>query len=205
MNTAPTTDADPDRGLVLACQDALREGRTAPFDELYELYHVRVYRQCLRKLRNECDAHDACQDAFHHVLLGLSTFQHHARFGAWLRNVVRNCCRDLLRRRLARRPHWLVRGVDAELEPADTSAESPATSLAEGEIRDRVAQSIARLSPPLRAVVALRYFAQCSYEEIALRLEISEGTVKSRLFRAHAALEYVLATRLDPDDLRGVA
>ena len=57
MQQAPS-DADPDLGLVLACQDALREGRTAPFEELYELYRVRVYRQCLRVLRNECDAHD---------------------------------------------------------------------------------------------------------------------------------------------------
>jgi RNA polymerase sigma-70 factor, ECF subfamily len=209
MTKDPTSDVDPDRGLVLACQDALREGRTAPFDELYTLYHARVYRQCLRFLHNDFDANDACQDAFQRVMLRIATFDHDGHFAGWLGNVARNCCRDLLRRsRKAQRHGWMPAsaGLDAVEEPGGVAVmDTPAATFSRQELRARLEQCIARLSPRLRVVIALRYFAQCSYEELALRLGISMGTVKSRLSRAHAILEYHLARHLDPDEQRGVA
>lgn len=208
MTNDPIGDVDPDRTLVLECQQAVREGRSAPFDELYSLYHTRVYRQCLRFLRNDFDARDACQDVFQRVMLRIATFEHDGHFASWLGNVARNCCRDLLRRsRKAQRHGWSParRGLEA-IEVAGVAVmDTPASALSRHELNGRLEQCVARLSPPLRAVVALRYFAQCSYVEIALRLDLSMGTVKSRLSRAHAILERALAARLDPDERRGVA
>jgi RNA polymerase sigma-70 factor (ECF subfamily) len=208
MTKDATSDVDPDRGLVLACQEALRAGHTAPFDELYALYRARVYRQCLRFLRNDFDANDACQDAFQRVMRHIATFDHDGPFARWLGNVTRNCCRDLLRRsRRAQRNGWTPAsaGLAAVEETGVAVMDSPAAALSRHELRRRLEQSIDRLTPPLRAVVVMRYFAQCSYGEIARRLGLSMGTVKSRLSRAHATLADDLARRLDPEELRGVA
>lgn len=56
--------------------------------------------------------------------------------------------------------------------------------------------AIARLSPKLRAILVLRYLEGLSYDEIAETLEVQLGTVKSRLARAHLAIEQVLAGKV---------
>jgi len=192
---------DPDRSLVSDCQEALREGRTPPFRELCERHYARVYRQCLRVLGNECDAHDACQDTFHCLLLRIAGFQHRSRFTSWLHRVTFNCCRELRRSRQHQLNTRSSSGA-RQAEAASVSAseeDSPAAWLCRRERETQVERAIARLSPPLRSVVVPRYFAHCSYEDIGARLGISVGTVKSRLFRAHDALKDELSRRIDRD------
>ena len=205
MKDATDPHADPDRGLVLACQDALRAGRTPPFAELCERHYERVYRRCVRVLGNEFDARDASQETFHAVLRKIASFQHRARFTTWLRNVTLNCCRDVARSRYQRTLSASVSSADQD-EAARTSdhvEEGPATRCSRLELEALVEQSIARLSPTLRKVVETRYFAHCSYEDIAGRLGIALGTVKSRLSRAHEILKDSLAGRIDVDELAG--
>ena len=204
MKDATDPEADPDRGLVLACQDALREGRTPPFEELYERHHARVYRLCRRMLGNEFDAHDACQDTFFCVMRSLPAFERRSQFTSWLHNVTRNCCRELSRRSHRGRPSgWSLSRMALEVDTCarDPGEDSPLARISRCELQAFVEQSLACLSPILRSVVVPRYFGHCSYEEIAVRLGLSLGTVKSRLFRAHEALEYELARRLDLEEL----
>jgi RNA polymerase sigma-70 factor (ECF subfamily) len=66
---------------------------------------------------------------------------------------------------------------------------------------DQVQEAISQLSPKLRAILALRYLEQMSYEELAATLELSMGTVKSRLARAHLALEHVVRSRFPHLDI----
>lgn len=197
-------EVDPDRDLVLACQDALRAGRTPPFEELYARHHARVYRQCRRFLGNDPDARDACQDTFVRVLSKLPGFQRRGRFAGWLHHVARNCCRELARGSLrARRGGGIRSGTEREVAARrnDPVEDSPEAGLFRCELQALVERSLARLSPVLRSVVVPRYFEPCSYEEIAARLGISIGTVKSRLFHAHEALEHELARNPDLDEL----
>jgi RNA polymerase sigma-70 factor (ECF subfamily) len=72
----------------------------------------------------------------------------------------------------------------------------PAAEAERKESERRVRDALDRLSPKLRAVVALRYFENLSYEDLAEVLQMSIGTVKSRLNRAHAALERALGPYL---------
>ena len=193
---------DPDRELVLACQDALRQGRNPPFDELCERHYARVFRHCLCLLGHESDARDACQDTFHCVLRRLPTFAHRSRFTAWLGHVTFNCCRELRRaRHRSMRSRGLAEDAGASRRVDGGAEESPAARLSRHEFEALVAEAIAHLSPVLRSVVQSRYFAHCSYEDIAALLEISEGTVKSRLSRAHECLKDELSRRLQPEEM----
>src|SRR6185503_11808697 len=145
------------------------------------------------------------QDTFFCVMRSLPAFQRRSQFTSWLHNVTRNCCHELARRsRRVRLGGWSLSRTALEVGTlADDPAEdSPEARIAGCELRALVEQALARLSPVLRAVVVPRYFAHCSYEEIAARLGLSLGTVKSRLFRAHEVLACELARRLDLEELR---
>lgn len=197
-----TEPADPDRSLVLACQDALLDGRSPPFRELYERHHARVYRQCLRILGNEPDARDASQDTFHCVMRRLPSFQYRSRFTSWLHTLTLNCCRDLRRARHRWIRSWSFddANLEAALRAREREQESPTAEISRRELETLVERCIACLSPTLRSVVVPRYLARCSYVEIAVQLGISVGTVKSRLFRAHAILRDELSRRLEHEE-----
>ncbi|MHC5066279.1 MAG: RNA polymerase sigma factor, partial [Planctomycetota bacterium] len=83
------------------------------------------------------------------------------------------------------------------IEPLDQEA-SPVERAQVSELGEHIHDSLQRLSPKLRAILVLRYLESLSYEELAQTLEISMGTVKSRLARAHIALEKVLKGTLTP-------
>ena len=88
-----------------------------------------------------------------------------------------------------------AKGVRAEI--ADERVEQPLSTASRHELEDEIQQAILRLSPKMRAITVLRYIESLSYEEIADTLQISIGTVKSRLSRAHQALDRELTPVLD--------
>ena len=88
------------------------------------------------------------------------------------------------------------------VEPVDERAESPIEAAATVELEAEVQSAITRLSPKMRAITVLRYMQGLSYEEISISLGISLGTVKSRLARAHQALDRELTPLLDRHGLR---
>jgi RNA polymerase sigma-70 factor (ECF subfamily) len=203
MRNATDFSVDPDHELVLACQEALRTGRKGPFEKLYERHYARVYRQCLGALGNESDARDAAQDTFHRVLRRLLSYQQRARFTSWLHRVTFNCCRELRRSRHQRlqRQDLALAEPGAKSEPAATPEDAPEVGLWQRDLEQLVEDALVRLSPGLRAVVEARYFMPCSYQQVAARLGVSVGTVKSRLFRAHALLKDELERRLEREEL----
>ena len=134
-------------------------------------------------LGNREDAEDAIQDALLKAHRGLARYDRSRGFKAWWFAIVRNCSRDLQRGR-ARRPSSMA--VDAAGLPAGDQSAWEAS-----ERRDMLRSSIAQLSPAHREIIQLRYFGDCSYQEIATALEIPVGTVMSRLHAARRALAMI--------------
>lgn len=87
----------------------------------------------------------------------------------------------------------------------DDQGERPADSASRHELEDEIQAAITRLSPKLSGITALRYSEGLSYEQISEVLEIAIGTVKSRLARAHDALERELTPVLDRHGLGGLS
>jgi RNA polymerase sigma-70 factor (ECF subfamily) len=199
---------DPDRELILRCQAAAPSGLEGCFRELYDAYKDRVYNVCYRITGNANDALDAAQDTFGILFRKVEGFRFQSKFSSWVYRIAVNASIDLKRRAANRRLPSLdqmtqIRGEDSpRLEPADEAALSPIESAATEELELEVQAAITRLSPKMRGITVLRYMQGLSYEEISVSLGISLGTVKSRLARAHQALDRELTPLLDRHGLR---
>lgn len=187
---------DSDRDLVLRCQRAGSEEFEEAFGVLYRKYKDRVFSLAYRVTGNSNDALDAAQEAFVLLYQNISSFQFDSKFSSWLYRLVTNASIDHLRRSRSRRRPPTLRleaGPTAEAHAlADTSVPDPRKALENEEWASQIHASIQKLSPKLRVITVLRYQQNLSYEELAETLEISLGTVKSRLARAHVALAELL-------------
>lgn len=194
---------DPDRDLVLACQETRPSGFEGAFRELYELYKDRVYNVCYRITGNPTDALDASQETFGILFRKVHVFRFESRFSSWVYRIAVNAAIDLKRRASSRRPASLdsLRAGESEddhgLELSDERSEAPQAAASRRELLDEIQLAITRLSPKMRAITVLRYLEALSYEEISESLGVSLGTVKSRLSRAHDALDRELTPVLD--------
>lgn len=180
-------------GLIERC----RAGDQQAFDELVTRYERRVYSLAFRMTGNVEDANDLAQEAFVRVFTALPGFKGESSFSTWLYRIVTNVCLDELRRRgrqavvsidqpVLREDGALVR------QTADPNG-GPLDRLERTEVRQAVQLGISMLQPDHRAVLILRDLQGLSYEEIAVALGCSLGTVKSRLNRSRLALRDRLA------------
>lgn len=190
---------DPDAELIAACRQPDDEGFERAFEALFAKYRDRVYAIAFRVTGSSVDALDVVQDSFALVFRKLSGFRGGALFSTWLFRVVVNCSIDQ-RRRIHPRALGGAPVSDSEADPVD-DAPDPRDRAATRELGDQVQAAISQLSPKLRVVLALRYLEEMSYDELSATLGLSLGTVKSRLARAHLALENVVRTRFPHLDL----
>jgi len=160
--------------LIAGC---LREDRDAQ-RRLYEAFHRNVFRLMVRMVGVD-DAPDLTQQVFLQVFCKIDRFSGRGRFDRWLYRVAANEAFQHLRRRRSKQHHSLI------YEPIDESVRGVERV---GE-KDLVEQALARLDPELRSICLLREIEELSYREIAEVLDISEGTVGSRLNRARRELK----------------
>ena len=178
---APLVETDPEVQPTEAREagrdviDACRRGETDAFAALFDLHRDRVYSIALRFSGDPSVALDITQETFLKLLSKIGEFRGEATFESWLYRLVVNGCLDY--RRAGRR--WSP-VLDGWLGALRASGES-------------VQNVVAKLPPELRIVVILRYTEQLSYDEIAEILRCPQGTVASRLNRAHKLLERRLA------------
>src|SRR5262245_12707291 len=192
-------DADPDRALVDELASGDPDERRRALGVLYDRHHDRVFNTAYRVLGSHADAADLTQEVFLQIADRIRGFRGDASLTSWIYRVTVNLAIDWRRRR-GRRPAQSLpgEGGDASLGATETRPrttappEDPADVAVREEQDRRVRRALERLSPKLRAVVVLRYFENLSYEELAEVLQTSIGTIKSRLNRAHAALEGLL-------------
>ena len=133
------------------------------------------------------EAEDLTQDIFLKVFRSLGTFDRRANFQTWLISVSRNLCIDHYRS-VRKERETIDRGVDPNQLTPESHDIGPMAAL---EQRDRVTllrQALAALPEALRTAVLMRDIQELSYHDIAERLQLPEGTVKSRINRGRAEL-----------------
>jgi RNA polymerase sigma-70 factor (ECF subfamily) len=161
-----------------------RQGDQVAFTALLDAALGRLDGAARLIVRDPDLARDAVQDACIRAWRDLPGLRDPDRFDGWLHRLTVNACLDQLRRR-RRRP------IEVEITPIDV----PATQDPTGTMADRMAleAALARLSPNHRAVVVMHYYLGMPLPEVAASLRIPNGTAKSRLHHALAALRVQVA------------
>ncbi|MFZ5823156.1 MAG: sigma-70 family RNA polymerase sigma factor [Bacillota bacterium] len=196
-----------DEVLVKKAQDGDRNS----LSELMVRYERKTYNLAYRLMGNHADASDAAQEALVRVCLRLRNFRGDSAFSTWLFRVVTNTCLDELRRRGRLRHASLDDALPVEEgavpRQAPDEAESPVEYAERHEIQAAVKRAINRLPDEYRVVVIMRDLQGLSYQEIAVMLGTTLGTIKSRLHRARQALRGIIkateAAKLGIDRIAG--
>ncbi len=171
--------------------ERIQNGDMDSYEVLVKEYEKNVYNLALRMTGNPEDAADMAQEAFIKAYNSLPGFRGDSKFSVWLYRIVSNVCLDFLRRR-SRRPTVSLSvddddGEDVQLDIPDDS-QSPEALLERKLTRDAVRRGLELLPEQQRQILLLREIQGLSYEEISQALDIEEGTVKSRIFRARKKL-----------------
>jgi RNA polymerase sigma-70 factor, ECF subfamily len=173
----------------------LRDGDRAALDELFQRYRVPAYRVAYRLLGHEADALDAVQNAFIKVFTHLDGFQGRSSIKTWVLRVVNNAALDLGRQRGRREG---MRRDDPAIErPLDVPAahDDPDRELERADLRRLLDEALLQIPVAQRRTFVLHVDGGLSYREVAEVLDISIGTVMSRLFYARQKLRALLAER----------
>ena len=158
-----------------------------------------IVRQNWRKVFNVAykfvgkhdEAEDLTQDIFLKIFKALKTFDRRANFQTWIISISRNLCIDHYRS-VRKERQTIARDVDSnDLQPA-TPDRGPYAQAEHQDLRAQLRQALETLPITLRTAVVLRDLQELSYQEIADRLGLPEGTVKSRINRGRIELAHQL-------------
>lgn len=174
-------------------------GKTRAFDELIRRHSRKLNGMLIQMLNSEADAYDVAQESFLKAFHSLRYFKGNSSFYTWLYTIALNQARNFLRKRKRERAYSIddtENGdpLEKDAELADKGIESdPVRKANVSDLRKKLARAIAQLSPAHQEVVNLCDIQGLSYPEIAKIINISEGTLRSRLHYAHKQLQGLLA------------
>ncbi len=163
------------------------DGDSSSFGILVERYQNRLLHCVLSVISDAEEAEDVVQESFVQAYIKLDTFQQNSQFFTWLYRIAFNNALSRRRRRKVGTSLDQAREVGG-LEPI-TRAVSPDHQLLQSENIQQVREALAQLTDDHRIILNLREMEDMSYEDIAVALDISIGTVRSRLSRARNALK----------------
>lgn len=174
----------------------LQAGSDSAFDWLVTYYHASVYNLVYGILSDPADAADVTQEVFLHAFRGIHGFRRSSSLKTWLYRIsVRQA---LNHRRWFWRHHRQQVSIDTDeggnapvFELADVEA-TPFEQFAAREMQETVRRALNGVPTIFRSAVLLRDLEGMSYEEIAEILEVSVGTVKSRILRGRRLLKEIL-------------
>ncbi len=183
--------------------EQLRAGVDSAYETLIDRFEVPVFNIVARLMDDPADAADVVQEVFLKVFRNIASFRQNASLKTWIYRIAVNEARNHRR--------WFSRHrrqeVNLEADPGETMGyqdwlpdpgPSPFETVVDRETRELIEAALAQVNPRFRAALVLREMEGLSYEEIAEILEVSLGTVKSRILRGREGLKKHLAGRLEP-------
>jgi RNA polymerase sigma-70 factor (ECF subfamily) len=200
---ACVSDPRGERTLVVAA----RNGDEQAFETLFKRYQRKTFAVVLRYTRVVEDAEDVVQQSFFKAFVHLCQFQGESSFSTWLTRIAINESLMFLRRRGAARDVSIddindAKGNAASLEIPDPNADAE-TRYSQREEVQLLSKAVRNLRPVLRTTIVLNEFRELSTSETALRMGLSVGAVKARIFHGKRKLRQELASYLKPTRNRG--
>ena len=161
-------------------------GRQDAFGRLVEKYRMKSVRVAAAMVGDMELARDLTQDSFLKAYRALGTFDTKSPFLPWFYRILKNTCRDTLRRR------GRFRSVVDRLKPTLSDRGDLWEEVSRSDTAAVVRKAVSRLDEKEREIIELRHFSGLTYDEIAGLLSIPKGTVMSRLHYARKALQQIL-------------
>lgn len=180
-----------EKKLITRCQN----GDIQAFRQLVERYEDRIYALACSIVGNQEAAKDVAQETFVRAYKALSTFEGKSSFYTWLYRIATNVCLNAAQKESRRIDNVSLDGLQEKqgISPERFfGTEEPSNDMERIDLRQQIDKVLNHLSPDHRAVVVLKDIEDLSQEEIADTLNVSVGTVKSRLSRARAQLRDLL-------------
>jgi RNA polymerase sigma-70 factor (ECF subfamily) len=167
--------------------DGCLQGDQQAWDLIVQRYWRRVFNVAYKFVGRNALAEDLTQDVFLKIFKALGTFDRRANFQTWLISVSRNLCIDHYRS-IRKEREMVDRSVDSTEVSAVSGEPDALVTLERGDRRARLHDALAQLPDTLRTAVTLRDIQELTYQEIADKLALPEGTVKSRINRGRKEL-----------------
>jgi RNA polymerase sigma-70 factor, ECF subfamily len=182
VDSAAAQPATPD-SLIEQCLS----GDQAAWETVVRQNWRKVFNVAYKFVGKHDEAEDLTQDIFLKIFKALASFDRRANFQTWIISISRNLCIDHYRS-VRKERQTIAREVDAgDLQPM-SSDRGPYAAAEHQDLRLLLRQSLQMLPVTLRTAVVLRDLQELSYQEIADRLGLPEGTVKSRINRGRLEL-----------------
>jgi RNA polymerase sigma-70 factor (ECF subfamily) len=195
----------PEQELALEDQrliSGLQAGDELAYEQLIERFQAPVYSLAWRLLSDPADASDVVQEVFLKIFRNVGSFRGDSSLRTWVYRIAVNEAHN--------RRRWLFRhrrgetGIEETFDdsegrerPLTDSGETPFDFTMNREAQLLLEEGLAAINPVFSAALVLREVEDMSYEEIGAILEVSMGTVKSRIMRGREALRKYLSNRLD--------
>ncbi len=176
--------ANPDQEADLESLEQVRRGEAEGATRLFHRYSAPLLRFTGRLLGNSAEAEEVTQDVFLKLMSRADQYDGRAPVASWLFAIATNACRDR-QRRSVRRPSVALNAVAEVAEPGIPVDER----LVDRQRREAVRRALQHLSGEQREAIVLARYHGMPYADIARTLNISEGAVKTRIFRAMETLK----------------
>jgi RNA polymerase sigma-70 factor (ECF subfamily) len=171
-----------------------------PFEAFMRNYQNMVFSTAMRLVANQAEAEDIAQDVFLKAYERFGELRESPTAGGWLRTVATNMSLNHLSRYRSRWSFFSElfsgSGEEDEKEPEFAAPENVEEELAKADRRALVEQALQKLPPAQRVPLVLYHLEELSYEEIAAKLRVSLGKVKTDIFRGREALRKKLRSRV---------
>jgi RNA polymerase sigma-70 factor, ECF subfamily len=181
-----------DRDICLV--ERARNGEAAAFAEIVQKNKKKIFYLAFHLTGTPQDAEDLSQEVFLKAFRGLKTFKNNASIGSWLYRITLNTFLDR-KRKLSFKAERDQQPMEDNMNIADST--NPEEYARSRQIKQHIEAALANLSPRERAVFVMRHYQNLPGKEVGKILNISEGTVKSLLFRAIKKLQKHLSVYRD--------
>jgi RNA polymerase sigma-70 factor (ECF subfamily) len=176
-------------------------GDQAAWEQIVRQNWRKVFNVAYKFVGKHDEAEDLTQDIFLKIFKALASFDRRANFQTWIISISRNLCIDHYRS-VRKERQTIARDVDSnDLQPVATER-GPYAQAEHQDLRAQLRQALETLPVTLRTAVVLRDLQELSYQEIADRLGLPEGTVKSRINRGRIELAHQLKRLQDKQPVR---
>jgi RNA polymerase sigma-70 factor (ECF subfamily) len=176
-------------------------GDQSAWEQIVRQNWRKVFNVAYKFVGKHDEAEDLTQDIFLKIFKALASFDRRANFQTWIISISRNLCIDHYRS-VRKERQTIARDVDSnDLQPVATER-GPYAQAEHQDLRAQLRQALETLPVTLRTAVVLRDLQELSYQEIADRLGLPEGTVKSRINRGRIELAHQLKRLQDKQPVR---